>query len=91
MACLFAILGAFAPRLALILIWIFTPLVSRAFGNWIIPLLGVIFLPFTTLIYTLVVGSLGTLTVWGWLAVIAGLILNLRNYIDGYSFRRRAL
>jgi len=35
MACFFALLGAFAPPLALILVWLLTPLVSRAFGTLI--------------------------------------------------------
>ena len=54
LGCLFAILGAVAPRIALVLLWIFTPAVNLAFGGaWLWPLLGLIFLPFTTLILTL--------------------------------------
>ncbi len=54
-ACLFAIGAAFFPRLALLFVWLFTPLVNRAFsGGILLPLLGIIFLPFTTLIYVLV-------------------------------------
>lgn len=48
MPCLFALFAAFAPRLALFFLWILTPLVSRGFGSFIVPLLGIIFLPFTT-------------------------------------------
>lgn len=53
-ACLFAIIAAGAPRLAFLLLWAFTPLVSQAFNTFIFPLLGVIFLPFTTPVYVLV-------------------------------------
>src|SRR2546421_7733378 len=51
MACLFALFAAAFPRLALLIVWLFTPLVNRAFDTFIIPLLGIVFLPFTTLLY----------------------------------------
>jgi hypothetical protein len=85
--CLFALLGAFAPRIALLLLWIFTPLVNRSFGFWLWPLLGVIFLPFTTLFYVLVVAPLGPTNFIGWMVVFLGFLLDLRNYVDGYTNR----
>jgi hypothetical protein len=53
MGCLFAMFAGFFPRIALVVIWIATDLVDRAFSTWVIPLLGLIFLPFTTLIYAI--------------------------------------
>ena len=53
MGCLFALLAGFAPRIALILVWIFTNLVDRAFTGFLVPLLGLIFLPYATLFYVL--------------------------------------
>jgi len=88
MPCLFAIIGAFAPRLAFVLLWIFTPLVSRVFNNAVLPILGLIFLPFTTLFYVLVVNSLGSHNIWGWLLILIGFLLDLRNYSDLNSRRR---
>ena len=65
MACLFALFAAAFPRLALLIVWLFTPLVNRAFGTFIIPLLGIVFLPFTTLLYVfLYIPGIG-LTGWG--------------------------
>lgn len=53
--CLIAILAVFTPRVALVIVWIFTPYVSRAFNHvFIWPFLGLLILPFTTLIYSLV-------------------------------------
>ena len=40
MGCLFLLIAALSPRLALILTWIFTPWVDRATGAFIWPLLG---------------------------------------------------
>jgi hypothetical protein len=87
MPCLFALLGAFAPRIAVFVLWIFTPMVNAAFNSWIWPLLGVIFLPFTTLMWILVMAPLGTANFWGWLCVFLGLLIDLRSYGDAYVNR----
>ena len=49
--CLLAMTAAFAPRLVLIIMWIVGPRVNAAFDTWILPLLGLIFLPYTTIMY----------------------------------------
>jgi len=73
MGCLFAIFAGFFPRLAVLFIWLARPsLFSAAFGGvWLWPLLGVIFLPFTTLMYVLLwspgIGLAGF--DWFWLAL----------------------
>ena len=56
MGCLFAILAGFAPRIAAILYWIFRPARwDLAFdGSWIWPILGILFLPITTIIWVIV-------------------------------------
>ena len=53
MGCLFALTAGFFPRIALVLLWIFTDDVDRAFDSSWIPLLGLIFLPLTTIMYAL--------------------------------------
>jgi hypothetical protein len=88
MACLFAILAASFPRVALILLAIFTNLVDRAFHGFLLPLLGVIFLPFTTLMYVLVWSPIGGVTGWGWLWIILGAILDIGVYGGGRYSRR---
>jgi RsiW-degrading membrane proteinase PrsW (M82 family) len=64
--CLFALGAAAFPRLALLSTWLFTPLVTHAFhATFLRPLLGIIFLQFTTLMYVLVyIPGIG-LTGWG--------------------------
>jgi hypothetical protein len=52
-ACLLAILTGFFPRVGLLIVWIFTNEVDQAYDTWILPLLGLIFLPLTTLVYAL--------------------------------------
>ena len=52
MACLFALFAGIFPRLGLFIIWVARPArVDAAFDGWVWPLLGLIFLPFATLIY----------------------------------------
>jgi hypothetical protein len=89
MGCLFALLAGFAPRIALVLVWIFTNLVDRAFTGFLLPLLGLIFLPFTTLIYVLAYRPVVGVTGWGWVFVFLGLLFDLGSYGGGVFSRRR--
>jgi hypothetical protein len=69
---------ALFSRIALLCVWIWTPLVARAFhGGWLLPLLGIILLPITTLVYVLVYYLSGSVTGWGWLWVALALLLDL--------------
>lgn len=71
-------LVALFARLALLVVWLSTPLVQRAFhGGWILPLLGIIFLPITTLTYVLVYYISGSVTGWSWLLIVLALLLDL--------------
>jgi len=57
--------------------------------QWLGDILGVIFLPFTTLMFVLVVGPLGETNFWGWLVVFLGLLLDLRAYADAAANRNQ--
>jgi hypothetical protein len=72
----------FWPRLFILLFWIFDDqLFRRAFGPWIVPVLGFLVLPWTTLAYA---------TMWGlwsdrvsgaeWIGVGIGLVLDIWTY-----------
>ena len=86
-SCLLALLGAAAPRLALIVMWLFTDMLSRAFDSFIIPLLGFIFLPLTTVIYAFV-GPNG-LSTFDWVLLIVGVLIDLGSSGGGIFARRR--
>jgi hypothetical protein len=89
MGCLFAVLAAISPRLALLLVWIFTDLVDRAFTGFLLPLFGLILLPFTTLLYVLAYQPLIGVTGWGWFFVFLGLLFDLGSYGGGALGGRR--
>jgi uncharacterized membrane protein len=88
MACLFAVFAAFAPRLALLFLLFFTDLFQQAFDGWFLPLLGIIFLPFTTLMYVFAAAPLGTANIWGWISVGLGLVLDLMQWYTAYQNRQ---
>ena len=78
--CIFALFAAFTPRLAFLFVWVFTPLVNQAFNTIIAPILGFIFLPFTTLIYVLVYSPTAGMTGWDWVWVVLALLIELSAY-----------
>jgi hypothetical protein len=85
MACLFALLAVSVPRVALLFTWIFTPLVNRAFATFVGPLLGIAFLPFTTLMYVLLFPVVG----WAWIWIALAVLVDLASYAgSAYSNRR---
>jgi hypothetical protein len=92
LGCLFAAGAASFPRLALIFMWIFTTSVTRAFhGAILLPILGIIFLPYTTLFYVFVYNPFYGMSFWGWLLVTIGFLLDLGTYSGGYYSNRRRM
>jgi hypothetical protein len=79
-----------SPRLGIIVLWAFTNYVSRSFDTWIWPLLGLIFLPWTTLLYILVAAPAGGISFWGWLFVALGLVMDIGSHINSYANRGQA-
>lgn len=87
--CLVAFIAWFAPRVALFILWVFTPYVSRAFhGGFIWPFLGLIFLPYTTLIYSVIWKPGIGVTGWAWVWVGLGVLLDLMSYGGGGASSR---
>ena len=88
MGCLFLLITLLSPRLGIIILWAFTNYVARAFdNNWLWPLLGLIFLPWTTLIYILVAAPVGSITFWGWLMVALGVLIDLSSHAQSWANR----
>ena len=90
MCCFFTVLLFFGPRLANIVWWFWQPLRwSAAFDEGILlPILGIIFLPWTTLFYVTV--GFNGVTGIEWLFVILGFIFDIGSYSGGgYGNRDR--
>jgi hypothetical protein len=91
MGCLFALVAVLSPRLAIFLLWAFTNYVNLAFhGGWFLPLLGLLFAPWTTLMYVLVYAPVGPIHVAGWLLVVIGVFLDLSSWGNAASNRKSA-
>ena len=87
--CLLAMGIGLAPRLFLILAWIFSPRWDIVWGgNWLWPLLGIIFLPYTTVMYLLVWSGVGGISGWDWLWILLGLVLDLMKWGQIYNERQ---
>lgn len=85
-------LVAFFSRLALLVVWLTTPLVGRAFhGGWLLPLLGILLLPLTTLVYVLVYALGNGVTGWAWLWVVLALFLDLASHGSGVRANRHRI
>lgn len=77
-------LTRYASRLILLGIWIWTPLVSRAFdGIWIIPLLGILFLPCTALVWIWASAPGIGITGWGWVWVVLAFLVDVSTHGSG--------
>lgn len=80
MCCLFLTAAGLGPRIALVLWWIFGDKVDVAFDTWVWPLLGLLFLPWTTLFYVLAWSAVGGVSGAEWLLVALGVALDVATY-----------
>lgn len=91
MGCLFALVAGLFPRVALVLVWLLTNLVDRAYDTFVIPLLGLFLLPFTTLVYALVWAPGVGVDDGRWLWVAMAFLVELVGYVGSRrSSRGRA-
>ena len=81
MPCVAVLLAFISPRLALIVMAIFSDILSRAFDSWLLPLIGFFILPWTTLAYG-VMWDIGTHKVSGfeWFVVGLAFLIDLGSY-----------
>ena len=66
-------------------------MVNTAFGgSWLWPILGIIFLPFTTLMYIILMQGVGGLTGWDWLWIVMAVMIDVMHYSStAYSNRNQ--
>jgi hypothetical protein len=67
-------------RIMLLFVWIARPvMVNATFSTFIIPCLGIVFLPFTTLMYILLVQGVGAIQGLDWLWLGLAVIVDMAN------------
>ena len=89
MPCLLALLAVAFPRIAIVLLWLFTNFFTGVYNNLVIPILGFLFLPLTLIVYTYLQrshpGALGT---QGLIFIFIAVIIDL-GLIGGGTYGRR--
>ncbi len=89
MACLLLIIGLVAPRVALIALLLFSQWLQRAFDGILVPLLGFLFVPYTTLWYAVVQNVFsGRWGFWQVLFLVLAILTDLSAF-GGAARRRR--
>ncbi|HZD80532.1 MAG TPA: hypothetical protein VE646_10910 [Actinomycetota bacterium] len=76
MGCLLVLFGLATPRLVMVLLWLFTGYLERAFGTWVWPLLGFFFLPTTTIAYAIAKNAFAGVRGWGLVVVVLGVAID---------------
>ncbi len=86
--CLLAFGAAVAPRVVLLLAWIFSDRWSRVWnGDWFVPLLGIVFLPYTTIMYMLSWTPTG-IHGWDWMWIAMGVLLDIMKWAQIANSRK---
>lgn len=80
MGCFVVLLALFSPRLALFFIWLFSNLLSRAFEDWWVPLLGFFVLPWTTLAYAVMWSSGNRVEGFDWFIVGLAFLIDISSW-----------
>ena len=87
---MFILLAFFTPRIVLFILWLFTNYLSRAYDGFLLPFLGFLFLPATTLAYAIAQNELGGLNGLGLIVVLIGLAVDIGLLGGGARQRRSA-
>ena len=89
MCCFAASLVFFGPRIAFLIYWLIAPIrVSAAYAvfnlSWLVGIAGLIFAPWTSLMYVIVFPLNG----YDWIWVGLGIMADVVSYIGGYHNRQ---
>jgi len=90
MCCFATTLVFFGPRLAFLIYWLIWPVrvaASYAMFNfpWLVGIAGLIFAPWTSLMYVIVFPLNG----FDWIWVGLGIMADIASYVGGYQNRQR--
>jgi hypothetical protein len=77
--CLTGIIAGFS-RITLLMLWFARPvMMNSAFGSFIIPCLGFLFVPFTTLVYVFLIQGVGKIQGLDWVWLILAFIMDIAS------------
>jgi hypothetical protein len=87
MPCLLALLAVAFPRLAIIVLWLFSNFFSGVYHGILIPVLGFLFLPLTLIVYTFFGGPRSPMSTQELVVLVIAVILDL-GIVGGSTYRR---
>jgi hypothetical protein len=90
MCCFFVALVFFGPRLGFLIYWLIAPIrVSAAFAAfnlpWLVGILGLVFIPWTSLMYVMIFPVNG----YDWIWLGFGVMADVASYVGGYHKRQQ--
>jgi len=88
MPCLVAALALVAPRVAIVLLVIFSDYIGNAYQTLIWPLLGFFFMPFTTIAYAFAINANGSVSGWYLVLVVLAVLFDLGSLGGGAHSQR---
>jgi len=86
--CLLLIVFLAFPRIALLLLFLFTNYLQRAYHSLLLPLLGFLFLPLTTLVYAWMVNTGQLVAGVNLIILIVAVVIDLGG-LGGGEYHRR--
>jgi hypothetical protein len=90
MCCVVTVLLFLGPRFADILWWILQPdRWNESFGRPIWAILGIVFLPWTSLIYVAVWNPISGISLLGWVLIVFGVFADIAVHGGGGFFNRK--
>jgi hypothetical protein len=87
--CLLLIVFIAFPRITLVLLFLFSSYLERAYHGLLIPLLGFLFLPLTTLVYAWMVNTHQPIAGINLVILIIAVVVDLGGLSGGEYHRRR--
>jgi len=88
MCCPLLVLLVFGPRVALVLLFFFSNYLTRAYHGFLVPLLGFIFLPWTTIAYAWLHNTGRPLEGIYLILIIVAVVVDLGAHGGGYRQTR---
>ncbi len=89
MPCLLVIFVLIFPRITLLLAFLFSNYLERAYHGLLIPLLGFVFLPVTTLVYAWLMNSGMPMQGFNILLLVVAVLIDAGGFGSGAYHRRR--
>jgi len=90
MPCVLALIALLFPRALIVVLWLFTDWFSGVFSTVLWPVLGFLFLPITTLWYSVVINYYGgQWTTVNIILMVVAILIDMGSWGGGYKSRNR--